>query len=338
MINVVDNGRISVKELDKRTLTDLPTVKWIYVTPEKAQELLDKSKGKNRRNITAASKKRSVSMANDIMAGRWYMNGETIKMDRQGHVIDGQHRLYAIILAGVGVWCLFVFGVESAEGVDKGGKCKFQDELRFKGYKDVDILGPALTQLWRWIYLGEDCYRDNITQHTDSDLMILLGQLNQNGDLVRSVEYVNQNSNNAIALRSQLVTFHVLAKQCSEDVADWFVAKLYDGVDLRDTEPVYLARKILVDENIKRAKGSPRALDARHKMALVIKAWNYTCEGRSVSRIQWNPTGPNGEDFPRIAGVPDELCGPNDARRQRGRLAFAQGVYQPGLWSANGKD
>jgi hypothetical protein len=68
------------------------------ITPKKAAEYL-KRKLPNRRTRPSLV----VKYATDMKAGRWMLTHEGIAFDKRGRLIDGQHRLEAIIVAGVSI-------------------------------------------------------------------------------------------------------------------------------------------------------------------------------------------------------------------------------------------
>jgi hypothetical protein len=89
---------------------------WIEeVDAERAKALLEKAKGKVRnRRLSDTYISRYKEM---ILENQWYMNGETISLDKEGYLINGQHRLTAIIEAnkvkpGTKVKIMMVSGVE----------------------------------------------------------------------------------------------------------------------------------------------------------------------------------------------------------------------------------
>jgi len=78
-----------------------------YLTPALASELL--SRNIENRNV---SQRRIEVYADDIKAGRWAENGETIVVSREGLLNDGQHRCHAVVAAGVPIQTMIVFGVD----------------------------------------------------------------------------------------------------------------------------------------------------------------------------------------------------------------------------------
>lgn len=90
---------------------------WLFVTPQVAQELL-RTQIINRPLNYATVKK----YANDMANGNWEQCGDTICVDQNGCLTDGQHRLRAIIESGVAQRMLLVKGIEHSIYKDTGSK------------------------------------------------------------------------------------------------------------------------------------------------------------------------------------------------------------------------
>lgn len=91
---VKPSGRIAVLTEDH----EMTTAK-MFVTPEMAANWLQAN---TRNRPINESKVRRI--ASDIREGRWIVTHQGIAFDRLGTLLDGQHRLHAIVLAGIGVW------------------------------------------------------------------------------------------------------------------------------------------------------------------------------------------------------------------------------------------
>lgn len=71
------------------------------ITPEMARRLLEKNPETNRRVIQSKVDR----LADDIRSGRWTVTHQGIAIDWDGNVLDGQHRLWAIVEADMAVEC-----------------------------------------------------------------------------------------------------------------------------------------------------------------------------------------------------------------------------------------
>lgn len=87
------------------------------ITPEIAEEYLRLSGGN--RNIVRSAVETYVEM---IKAGKWDINNNGIGFNQKGVLIDGHHRLTAIVIAGQPVTCLVVRGLaeSSIDHIDIG--------------------------------------------------------------------------------------------------------------------------------------------------------------------------------------------------------------------------
>lgn len=89
--------------------------------------------------------------ASDVAAGRWSLNGETIKFDREGRLIDGQHRLSAIVAANTSARMMVVTGLEpeSQMTVDIGRIRSTGQQLSLMGIPKGNELTAAAVVLYR---------------------------------------------------------------------------------------------------------------------------------------------------------------------------------------------
>jgi hypothetical protein len=111
-----------------------PTVRTeiVDVTPDMAAQLLAQTVTSNR-----TLRDRWVdTYASEMAAGRWMLTGETIKLDTEGNVIDGQHRLWAIAKSGVTVPTIIVYGLDHSviRVIDTAIRRSAADSLRFAGF------------------------------------------------------------------------------------------------------------------------------------------------------------------------------------------------------------
>lgn len=90
------------------------------ITPEMAFELLTKNT-KNYRRIHVPTVK---YYAKEMQEGRWEMNGEPIQFAEDGTLLNGQHRLTAIVESGVTVPLLVVTGVKKDVAIYDDGKTR----------------------------------------------------------------------------------------------------------------------------------------------------------------------------------------------------------------------
>lgn len=101
--------------------------KTIDVTPDLAQAWLH-----GHSNYRPISRRHVAYLAAEMARGRWKLTGEPIVFDAGGHLLDGQHRLSAIVRSGVAVTMLVVSGVaeDALPVMDQGKARNARDVLR----------------------------------------------------------------------------------------------------------------------------------------------------------------------------------------------------------------
>lgn len=94
-------------------------IQMVKITPEIAEQYLEKNKG----NYRSINRSRVLAYAEDMASGNWVQNGEAIKFSENGMLIDGQHRLQAIIQSGKTIEMPVITGIDNDVSLfDIGGK------------------------------------------------------------------------------------------------------------------------------------------------------------------------------------------------------------------------
>lgn len=95
----------------------LRTAQFVVVSPKLAAEFL----GKNTRN-RKLRKWYAVALSEAIKRGEWIVSHQGIAFSESGALLDGQHRLQAVVLSGISVTMLLVTGIDDAafQIIDRG--------------------------------------------------------------------------------------------------------------------------------------------------------------------------------------------------------------------------
>jgi len=92
--------------------------------------------------------------ATEMTTGRWKVNGDTIKFDDQGRLIDGQHRLMAAIQAGLTLTSFVARGLDADDAfatLDVGARRSTADYLRYHGFASNVALLAASARRFSWL-------------------------------------------------------------------------------------------------------------------------------------------------------------------------------------------
>lgn len=112
------------------------------ITPDRARQLLDTLSPVQRNRRKGHVK----YIRHEIESNHWKLNGETIKITPEGKVIDGQHRLCAILESGKAIDTVVVFGVDEQayNSIDTGVRRNAADALQMRGERHYTILASAI--------------------------------------------------------------------------------------------------------------------------------------------------------------------------------------------------
>ncbi|CAN7445305.1 hypothetical protein [Mesorhizobium sp. LjRoot246] len=260
-------------------------VRAVMVTPEMAEVMLA-DRGPNRHVSASVINK----YARDMMADRWRLNGQTIKVARDGRLLDGQHRLEAAKKAKHPFPAIIVEGLaeDTFSSLDIGRRRSTSDILRERGENHTIILASALR--WLWMIRNGVVLAAN-SSPTNGELLELL---ELNPSIRTSLKHV-------AAIREIMGSGIAAALHCTfagRDAAraDEFFARLIDGVQLAEQSPVRHLRERLI-----RTRASHRVrLAEAERVAISIKAWNAYREDRPVQLLIWRNRGAAREPLPAV--------------------------------------
>ena len=110
---------------------NLISVTYRSVSPAQAQVWLENNNKKNR-NL---SRRNAAKIEQDIVDNRFIFTGDPIRFDKDGNLVDGQHRLHCIAKAGKSVWLIVIEGLDmdAVDRIDQGLVRSVPDILQMTG-------------------------------------------------------------------------------------------------------------------------------------------------------------------------------------------------------------
>lgn len=254
------------------------------VTPAMAAEML----AYNDRNRPLRS--RTVEKyAEDMKAGRWLYT--RVPVIFSGHrLIDGQHRLEAIVASGQTVKIDIAFGAPDSafNFIDIGQKRTPGDIFSINGVPNA-VLMAAATNLVMHYDAGLTLTALSAGSRTPSDqLYAAYCKLPRFEESARFGHLFQ--SNPGLLSPSLAVALHYICARHHRTQADAFFTKLATGEDLKRGDPVFSLRKRLLDNLAKTEK-----LPKRELAVYTIKTWNAVRGGYGVKTLKFQDS----EAFPR---------------------------------------
>lgn len=249
-----------------------------HITPEQAKELLEAN--------TANRNMRSVHVdriASDITAGRWQMNGATIVFSADGTLLDGQHRLAAIVKSGITIPMMIVRGVSGSvmPTIDSNISRKAADVAKLQGYTQV----TRLVATTRMLMLIKTDSVDPSRKTGTGDVLALLERHPQLSSCVADAEHVRQ-----IIPPSIVAAWLYLARYNANepDLANRALNTLVTGVPSYSGDPIHTFRERMISM----PKGEHHHMTGRYNVTMTLIAmWNDYREGRRLTMCKLRRSG-----------------------------------------------
>lgn len=277
------------------------------ITPAKAESMLA-NMVKNR----PVSEAKVLEYAIAIDEGKWSLNGETLKFDKQGRLFDGQHRLRACVLAGKTFRTCVVRGIEDEHAfatVDVGKNRSHGDVFSIAGFSNskdaaavatiiylhkagkIDWRGPIETRASR----GTSPISAKLKKMPNASAIVQKEDLLEFAEKIAeglsgAVRFAQQSKANKLLSQPLIGGAYYLFREKSFNDAESFFESLGEGVGLAKTDPVYWLRERLIDN-----KSSAAKINRWTLLGFMFKVWNKRRAGEPLRYLKVG----DGEDFPR---------------------------------------
>lgn len=263
------------------------TIERITLTPDMAAELLEHNT-LNR----PLSDQHVQRISRQIAAGKWQFNGDTIKVADTGDVVDGQHRLWAIIEAKKSVETIIVRGIERSAfaTVDTISKPRSGSDLLALCGVELNKKSAATALQWlvRWQRKCIAEYRAPTNRVENSDIEQAFAA---HPGIVSAVDRVRHLK--GIASRGVLAFFYYILTNRNPDLAERMVNTLENPAGVGVNDPFFRLRGYFIADSWSRK-------DPVVSIALAIKAANAAFSGKHVQMLSWKNQGSKAEAFPEL--------------------------------------
>jgi hypothetical protein len=248
----------------------------------------------------------------DMLNGDWLTTGDAIKFSKTDTLLDGQHRLAAIVQActegalvrageklppnpKLSLPMVIVRGLDekSQEAMDNNAVRSLADVLELnRQEKNAGTLATALRITYAWT-VGS---RKTIAKREQTTNQTLLSWFDEDPDtfrtLVASVHTEYQKGDHLLP-PSVLALAHYLFDDIAPEDAEFFFQRIQDGQGLLKGDPIYELRDAL--KRVRNERGH-RAM--AYVLALTVKAWNAYRIGEKINILTFKMGGKHPETFP----------------------------------------
>lgn len=278
------------------------------ITPEQAEKWLQRMVS-NR----TLSQSKEIEYAIVIDEGKWVVNGETIKFNAKGELIDGQHRLRGCVLAGKPFRSWVAYDIDDDRAfatIDVGKTRTHGDVFSIAGYPNSNLSSGAALLVYQ--------YKNNLLNPGGSEnrrytkgskaLLQKIGKLPVKGGsvtkdelllfaepfkdrLIAAIRFAENVKVRKILSTGMVAGCYFLFCEKSQTDAERFFTDLCEGVGLSGSDPVYWLRERLMTN-----MAAPHKLTRGAILTLVFKAWNKRRTGEKTKTLKLI----EGEAFPKI--------------------------------------
>ncbi|MFE1010030.1 hypothetical protein ACFW4M_01835 [Streptomyces sp. NPDC058794] len=260
------------------------------VTPELAAEWL--TRNTNNRPLSKATVQQ---LAARIQRGEWQLTHQGIAFDEDGVLIDGQHRLAAVVRAGLTVPMTVAHGVPRTAFtvMDTGRKRTGRDALALAGEANATHLAAALRGLHLYLHAPNSAWSGGSSVTSNDQLLTLLAE---HPDIRDAMQHgIAFNRACRITVTAATIGWYVTTRARPElDQSSWREG-LITGARLEPGDPRLTLRNTML--NLATGASHRRRDDSREHLLYYLKAWNAWAEGRSVKLLRRSPN----ETMPRIS-------------------------------------
>jgi hypothetical protein len=260
---------------------------------ELAQLYLESNTGN--RNISVSTVSR---YADQMKRGLWKMTGETISIDSSGRLLNGQHRLSAVVKADVKVDMLVVHGVETdAQAfMDTGKNRSVGDVFSLNKVKNAHQLSSMTSQLMAMergdISSGRNNNKLYNVTHQD-----VLKRFSENKEVLETALVIARKC----CAKYNLITTHRLGafiayvhmhRGRSFSYIEGFMYQIH-GINPSITKGTDTFREALIKDSLSGTK----KLELSTKMIYLIKVWNAYTVKKDIKCLKYK----KGDKVPEIA-------------------------------------
>lgn len=242
------------------------------IDPKKAAEYLALNT-KNR----ALVGRHLQSLTRDMKNGRWISNGDPIRFNSD-KLIDGQHRLQAIIDSGVTLEFVVIRQLpeKAFETIDIGRKRSMPDLLSIEGKGHPQILSSAIAYVARYMIYGNIRSHERITHAERFEVLATNPQVERLAEIYAARGYPLKTA------PSVLAAVHYLCWLKNRKQADDYMNAVVMGENLVEGDPAFAVRRWIIRAHT--AAPSPRT--AEYTALVLIRGWNAFRAGERLTTIK----------------------------------------------------
>ena len=276
--------------MEESNLSNKVSARVETITPDLAREYL-------KANINNRILKSKVVdfYAEQMRKGQWLLNGEAICFTEGGGMVNGQHRLNAVIKAGIPVDIIVVRGCDpnSFNTYDSGVNRTCSDIFYLNGISNNANISAIVNRYFtikadRLFISAANAGRPTRTKELKKSKTDALNEYLSSPSLYQDVYRLSDSCTSKIKLYSRseiggFCAFLVKDRHHSLEVVTRFMRMLFWNEDVTNNTVNVLREKILKDR-----MSTKSVMTSSYKQAILIKTWNAYITRKELKTLTYN--------------------------------------------------
>lgn len=221
-----------------------------------------------------------LTLSRAMSRGEWVFNGDSIRITKLGNLIDGQHRLSAIVHCGIPQKVMVVAGLDDDAflTIDCGRTRGANDSLSIEGYQCT----TTLSTIARYVANIKSkqlslCHQSPGNKSTSTQILNII---KSNPELQESAKYGQSKKPRKYFGGALLAFAHYWFVKHDYVAGKNFLEEIETGEYSYKFSPVLALKEKLIDNVV-----SSKKLNRDEKAAYVFAAFNKYLEGAKVKRL-----------------------------------------------------
>ena len=217
----------------------------VNITPKRASELL--AKNTNNRHL---SEKKVNEHAAAMSSGAWVFNGDAIRISKSGRLLDGQHRLSAIVKSGTTQQFVLVEGLpdDVFTTIDTGRRRSASDVVGIAGIKNANCVAAAAKLAIVFSKVGKPIIGTHSAQPTNAEILNFAEENPEISKCTSAVYSCRWLKKYGQASLSAFCMF-IFKKEFGEEKTKLFFDQLVSGSFSYENSPIRVLRDTLLTES-----------------------------------------------------------------------------------------
>lgn len=264
------------------------------ITPTRAEKLLQANT--SNRPLSAAQVE---AFAEAMRRGDWQVTHQGIAIGTDGQVIDGQHRLAAVVEAGIPVTMMVFSDVDPStfDVLDTGRRRNAADVLAIEGEKSTIQLAAMLRAVWLYDNRRDSSWSGGSATVTNHQILQTLADNPAIRDVIAPAEQISA-ATGMIKSAAGAACYLINRVNQPASLEPWYEG-LIDGAGLNKTDPRLKFRNLMQAMARKQAGLVQRRRDTRESVALYLKAYNAWALDEPITQLRYAPR----EALPEVVTV-----------------------------------